>query len=828
MRRRWWVVGGGGAGCGCLGLGGVAAVALALGGGAVALYVASSYWDQALRAALAQATGGEVDFDRVRLSWRGLVVRGVVVTASDGRPCLTADRVEVGIRDLSLLETSDWTLSSLSVSGVRATPRRTASGWALPDRTLSWLHLSGEGALPSLHAPVVTVRDARVDTTTPDGTVVSAGVGEASLSAVEVVVGADGATLAFGPLSASDLSFGVGTAISGTAASAKGQGSGGTWSWTSAPALGDLVVKDVAATVPGGRLTVGAAHLAGARWDEGIRPADADVTDLALVADGQRVALDRVSASGLGRVAFGTPLAIASVTGGTLSTDVRDLAAVGAVLRGLAALPDARRWPVTVTRASLDAVARTGTPVKATGVTATGAGWDGRAIVADEVAAEALAAGALSLRSLSAPSVRWDPAGPLALDTATGQGLSVTLDPHAPWLGLPAGVFVAVPAGVSVTTLTLPDAAVTVAASGRSVEGTFAALAFAGVEVDGAGVRARSLTATGGAGDASAPSGTVRWSVARAVADDVLLAERTTVRGGVVEGATVGGKGDRVAQVDRIVLGADGVATVAGGTAWTALVAPHALDVPPLVAEHVPKGLGGVAKGTPPWWGVDLQGLPWTLQRVEGAGTVFLQDRVVGDRRFEVKVTSFSAGPRADTVPLEAHGEVAGGRFDATGVARGDGTARVRIDAKSIDARELESYGTRLMEVSGLGIGPGRIAADVNLQLTPTTLTISGDLMLRNLTLVVRDKKKVGAALLAITRGGRFEVPEQNVPIEATCALAEPACSPLDQIAKVVTQTLVDRVSKGVSGGAGVGEGVKDAVNDVLGGGKAGKRGKGR
>ncbi len=831
MRRRLgWLVGGSSAGCGCLvAVGGVGALVLVSGG--VALYVASSYWENALRGALAQATGGEVDFDGLRLSWSGLVVSGVVVTASDGQPCVTVDRLKVGARDLSLFEGDDWHLTSLELSGVVADLHRTNGGWALPTQTLAWLHLTGDDALPSIHVPTVTVRDARLDATTPAGTVVRAHLDEAQLTRVEVVVGDAGATLSFGAGSGEGLQFSLGNAVTGTAKGFETAGSAGVWSFTTQPAVGDLVVRAVDVALPGGRLTAGTTHLSGARWDQGVSPKDADASDLSFAVGGERLTVDRVRASGFSRVAFGAPFTVDTVAAGAVTTGLRDVSALAGVVRGLLAIPDLRQLPVTIRSTTADTVAWTGAPVRATGASVRGARWSGSVFTAEHLGAQTLTAGPVVVRDVAAPQPSWDPARPLRLGTVTAQGLVASLDPYAPYLGLPEAVFGAAPVGLGVVALVFPGAQLTVAASGRTATGTFGALRFDDLVVDEAAVRARAVTATAGDGTVTSPSGTLGWLVARASADDVVLGAQTTVQGGVLEGLALGGKGSRVASVDRVQLGADGVARVSGASAWTSLVKPHALDVPPLAADHVPRGLGGQASGNPAWWGLDVQGLPWTLQRVEGSGGLTVRDRVVGDHAFQFQLSSFAVGPRGGEVLLEAHGEVAGGKFDVVGRATGDGRVVAKVDAKSIDAREFESYGTRLMQVSGLGIGPGRIAVELDVTLTPTTLSLSGDLRFRNLTLVVRDKKKLGAALLAVTRGGRFEIPEQYVPIEVSCPLSEVDCSPLDQVAKIVTDTLLASVSGGVTGGTGSGVGgdVKDAVNDVLKGiPGAGKRGKGR
>lgn len=763
---------------------------------------AAASWDRALRATLAQATGGEVGFDRLRLSWRGLVLRGVVVTAGDGRPLLTADRVEVGLRHLSLFEGDDWRWSSLSVSGARATPHRTRDGWAVPERTLAWLHRTGDGAIPAVRAPALELRDARLELPAPDGTLLAVGVDRATVLAPSIQPGPDGPTLAFGPIEAAGATFALGDAVTGIVSRASVGGTDGAWSWTATPAVGALVAHDLSVTLPGGALRAGAVRVAGARWQGGVHLDDLDVTALALDADGQVTRLDRLGASGVSSLAFGAPVTVATVAGGALSTELRDLGALGAVLRGLGQQPTLRTWPLTVERAAFASVERPGAGVRAEDVALTRVQWALGTVSAAGVTTGAVTAGTLSARSTSVAGPKWDPSGPLALDVVVGTGVQAALDLYAPGLGLGAALDGALPAGVRIGTLTLPSARVTAAAGDRTLAGEVAALELGDLRSEAGGIQARTVVARAGEGTASGPSGTLSWAAARIVGDELRLGRDTTLRGGGLERLVLRRGGERVAAAEQLTLGPDGVARVSGGAGWTALISPHALEVPPLVAEHVPRGLGGARRGSAEWWGVDLRGLPWVPTRVVGDGALVVADRVVGDQRFAFAIASFAAGPLGATLPIEARGEVAGGRFDATGAAHPDGRATVRLSARSIDARAFESYGTRLLQVSGLGIGPGRIQADLDLALAPDRLSISGDLVVRNLTLVVRDRKKLGAALLSLTKGDAVQLPEERIPVRVACPLADADCSPLDQLAKVVTEALVDRLS-GPGGAAG-------------------------
>ncbi|MCA9490936.1 MAG: hypothetical protein KC621_13500 [Myxococcales bacterium] len=819
---RWRKIAAGTGGCGCLGLvaGGVGGVLLAAVITGVVVTVAAQ-WEAALRSALDSGTGGEVTFDHLGLSWSGVVVHGVVVTAEDGRPVLTADKIKVGVRRLDTLRTERWTLSSLDLQGVDLQLRRHGEGWAMPRQTLAWLEDDAPTAipLPTVEVPTVRVRDAKLSVPLEaKGPPLLLGADELHIEDVVATPENGGVTLAFGQIKGRDGSVsGEGfSAVAGTLAAT----SPGPWTLQGGWALATLAAAD--ARVEAGKVRATVKGLAAAGFDVAtldLGAAEATGVEAKLAGDTVRIEKIALDPDPGAPVLTVPSVAVTGVTG-----SLADWAGLGAGMRSWGKVRGTGVERVEVATLTIDRARVGGTSLSDVEVSALRA--SPAQVAFDGLAATSATVGPVTVSSLRIDALAVGPSKTLRLPPTRASGGSIDVDLYAPHLGL-SGLVGALPAGTSFERLTLEDTKVAVKAGKRSADATVGSVSSDDVVSSGSGWTVASASFSGVDGTLRSSSGALSTHVGSGRVHGIAFAERTTVAGGTLSGvsASEGGRG-RVASASGVELGDDGVLTVSGGEAWTALTGPHELAIPPVLTEHVPAGLGGSAKGAASWWDIALSDLPWVPKRIGGSGTLHLKDEAIARKTWDIVAERFTMGPfGGDTAPVSVNGTMAGGTFQANGQATSAGKVTLAVKARGLDAKEFEPYGTPLLAKSGLGVGPGRVAMDADVKLDRKRLILDGQVAVKNLTLVIADRKKVGAVFLGTFKGGKFTIDDSQVPILASCALDAPACSPIDEIVATVTRSLMDSASHGITEpAAGVADGVKDVLGNFGIGGKKNKK----
>lgn len=320
--------------------------------------------------------------------------------------------------------------------------------------------------------------------------------------------------------------------------------------------------------------------------------------------------------------------------------------------------------------------------------------------------------------------------------------------------------------------------------------------------LDWGGARIDRVTVDGATAHVAAQGGTLDASVGEVVARGVLLAhqdEPPWQLGSVAVSsttATVGGQ--RVAVIPTITLGSDGTITTQGGEVWTSLASDHSLDLPPVVEDHVPTWLGGLrTESGDPWYGVDYEGLPWRPHKLVATGlTLHLRDEYIAKRPqdWDIALQRATIGPRAgDRLPIQAHLGVVEGEIDATGALRQGGNLALAVNAKKLQLSELDAYTGPYLSPSGLEIVRGAAAAELEVKVRGSDLTVEGDAHLRRLEL---EGNHAAGRLLA--KAGN-QLPNITVPVEVEGDLSDPGFSPMRAIIESTTTGLVGQL-KGAAG----------------------------
>ncbi len=743
---------------------------------AVAIGAVVSQADAGVRWALAQATAGEVRFDALSPSWRGLVIHGVAVRCDDGADCLRIDRLRVRVRNLHPVSGRSWDLGEVRAEGVWVDLRWRGDHWSAPQETLAWLRGT---RTPAESLPVDALRSAaweavEVDLAVhlPDGARWTGGAARVSIDQPVAAVqprwelqargvSAQGAWLATG----GGARWEVGAAQAGFAA----------------PIGPDLVVSLRDASASAVRLRFGEAlhaEVAGLS-SPAVRLADGWLSPGPALLEGLSWA---VAEGASGRVAT------AEVRVAQVSPTVREISVVSAALRGVEVSVPAAGW---------------GLPAAWLSWRAAEAGWTLPPVVVDALSANALVLASgdarLTLGPIAAEDLRltdralgWGGVSVGAMALSAGDRAVVETGavqvPRARWrldeaLALPRA------------TVDAPVVRLRQAAPGLGIPGALGALA----QLGPAPAAIAQLEASNATLWLAGATGELQVTAASVNASGLTAGPRVALRQGVAQQVAVAVAGQRLARADRVVLGEAGEARVVGGDLWLGLDARWLPVVPPVVDAFAPPWLGGRAPADAPYFGLSWSEWPWQPRVLVGNGVVHLDDVSAGHRVWNVAIGEGQLGPVGASVPVRARGRMEGGTLAVDGQLQPSGALTLTLGAEGLDVRAFDAYVAEPLQRVGFRVGPGKASAAVTAVVTGGALQLDGDVRTAGLSVVSRrETGAVGAVAKALT-GGSVRVPDQTVPLSIQGDLSDPSFSAFARVSRVVAE----RLATGLAGKSG-------------------------